>query len=510
MGGHHHHPMANLLLISVLECDTRVALVEDGRLVEFYRESRSQASPGGNIYKGRVLKLLPGMAAAFVDVGLERPAYLYAEEAAAQEDEFFDLWLKEDLPAGEIPPRLPAPAIQDLLHEGQEILVQVMRGPSGTKGARLTTRVALAGHYLVYLPTLSHLGVSRRLPEEGERQRLKDLLQELKPRGGGLIARTASQGQNPETLAREREVLAQEWSRIRRKFKGAAAPSLLHQELEASGRWVRELFSTGVDRLLVDDPWVFKLMAAYLESLNPLEQHKLELYDGPEPLFSHFGLEVEWGRLLAPRVWLKSGGHLLLDSTQALTAVDVNTGRFVGRRHLEETILTTNLEAARELARQVRLRNIGGLIVVDFIDMTDPAHRELVHQELLAALKPDRAKTTVLPISPLGLLEMTRQRLGESLAQSVAQPCPACGGAGVVLTAETLAHDALRQLAAEAREFPGCRLTVTVHPQVAAVLEEAGAALLKRLARDYQVAVEVRALPQVTRDHLEITRELKK
>jgi ribonuclease G len=499
--------MAKLLLISVAECDTRVALVEDGRAAEFYRESHSQASPAGNIYKGRVLKLLPGMAAAFVDVGLERPAYLYAEEAAAQEDEFFELWLKEDLPEGEIPPRPPAPAIQDLLHEGQEILVQVIRGPVGTKGARLTTRIALAGHYLVFLPTLPHLGVSRRLPDEGERQRLKALLAGLKPRRGGLIARTASRGQSYETLAREREDLAQEWARIRRRFKGAAAPASLHQELEAARRWVRELFSPELDRLLVDDPPAFEKVAAYLESLNPLDRRKLELYDGPEPLFSHFGLEVKWDRLLAPRVWLKSGGYLLLDSTQALTAVDVNTGRFVGRHRLKDTILTTNLEAARELARQLRLRNIGGLIVVDFIDMEDPAHREQVHQELLAALKPDRAKTTVLPISPLGLLEMTRQHLGESLAQSVAEPCAGCGGAGVVLTDETLACDALRHLSAEAREFPGCRLAVTLHPQVAGVLQEAGKALLKRLARDHQAVVEVRTQPQAPREHLEITRE---
>jgi ribonuclease G len=499
--------MANLLLISVTEGDTRVAFLEDGRLAEFYVESRAQNGPVGNIYKGRVTRLLPGMAAAFVDVGLERPAYLFAEDVTAQEDEFFQIWLKEDMDESPAERRLPPATIGDLLHVGQEVLVQVLRGPAANKGARLTTHVSLAGHGLVYMPTLPQLGVSRRIADEAERQRIKALLEKLRPADGGLIARTASRGQNLEKLARERDRLLKVWQRLRRKKATAPCPGLLHQELEAARRVVRELYSPEVDRVLVDDPGAFQRIAEYLESLDPYDKYRVELYAGPEPIFSHFGLEVDWQKLLAPRVWLKSGGYLLIESTEALTAIDVNTGRFVGRDQLEETILKTNLEAAKEIARQLRLRNIGGLIVIDFIDQEKAAHRDLVYQTLVEALSKDRAKTTALPISTLGLVEMTRQRLRDSLAQTITEPCGACNGRGLVLSARVLACDILRQLAAEAREFPGCRLSLAAHPQVVELVKEDGARLLDRLAREHQVQVDLSPEPQFARDHFEITRE---
>jgi ribonuclease G len=499
--------MANLLLISVTDCDTRVAFLEDGRLAEFYVEGRAQNGPVGNIYKGRVTKLLPGMAAAFVDVGLERPAYLFAEDVTAQEDEFFQVWLKGGM--DETPPtrRLPPATIGDLLHEGQEVLVQVLRGPAANKGARLTTHISLAGHYLVYMPTLPQLGVSRRIPDESERQRIKAILEALRPPEGGLIARTASRGEGQAQLARERDLLVQVWQRLLRKKAAAPCPGLLHQELEAARRVVRELYSPEVDRVLVDNPDAFERLAAYLESLNPWDKYRVELYAGSEPIFSHFGLEIDWSKLLAPRVWLKSGGYLLIDPTEALTAIDVNTGRFVGRSQLEETILKTNLEAAKEIARQLRLRNIGGLIVIDFIDQEKPAHRDLVYQTLVEALNRDRAKTTVLPISPLGLVEMTRQRLRDSLSQTITEPCGGCGGRGAVLTPQILACDILRQLAAEAREFPGYRLNLAAHPQVAALLEKDGARLFTRLAQDHQVKVTLTPQPHFARDRYEISRE---
>ena len=270
---------------------------------------------------------------------------------------------------------------------------------------------------------------------------------------------------------------------------------------------VRELYSPEVDRVLVDDPGAFERIADYLEALSPLEKFRVELYAGPESIFSHFGLEIDWQELLAPRVWLKSGGYLLIDPTEALTAIDVNTGRFVGRNHLEETILKTNLEAAKEIARQLRLRNIGGLIVIDFIDQEKAANRDLVYETLQEALSRDRAKTTALPISPLGLVEMTRQRVRDSLAQTITEPCGACGGRGLALTPHILACDLLRQLAAEAREFPGYQLVLAAHPQVMAILQEDGARLLKRLAKDHQVKVTLSPQPQFARDHYVITRE---
>jgi ribonuclease G len=501
--------MSNLLLISVAECDTRVALVEDGRLVEFYVESHPHNGLVGNIYKGRVVKLLPGMAAAFVDLGLERPAYLFAEDVTVQEDEFFQLWLKDELPVVAEPPRRRlAAAIGDLLHEGQEIVVQVLRGPLGQKGARLTNQVALAGHYLVYLPTLAHLGVSRRITEEEERQRLKAMLEEIKPPEGGLIARTACRGQSLDKLARERESLLPLWQKILRKKDTVAAPALLHQELEAARRLLRELFSPEVDRVVVDAPEAFAQARDFLQSFSPGDAFRVELYTEAEPLFSHFGLEVDWERLLAPRVWLKSGGYLYFDTAEALTAIDVNTGKFVGRQHLEETILQTNLEAAKEVARQIRLRNLGGQIVIDFIDLEQAAHRDLVYQALLQGLSRDRAKTTVLPISPLGLVEMTRQRLRDSLAQIVTEPCSCCRGRGEVLSSLTLACDIIRQLAAEAREFPGYRLSLAAHPQVIGIIRQEGQGLLKRLAAEHRLRVSFREEPLFSRDHFEISREL--
>ncbi|HZE21164.1 MAG TPA: ribonuclease E/G, partial [Desulfobaccales bacterium] len=266
--------MANLLLISVTEYDTRVAFLEEGRLVEFYLEDQASIPPMGNIYKGRVLRLLPGMAAAFVDVGLERPAYLFAEDVSAQEDEFFQIWLQGEVDEKSAAPRLPAATITDLLHEGQEVLVQVLRGPTAHKGARLTTEISLAGHYLVYLPTLDHLGVSRRIADEPERQRIKAILEELQPAEGGLIARTASRDQSPDLLARERDLLLKSWQRLQARKATAPCPSLLHQELEATRRVVRELYSPEVDRVLVDNPAAFENIAAYLESFNPLDKFR--------------------------------------------------------------------------------------------------------------------------------------------------------------------------------------------------------------------------------------------
>lgn len=499
--------MSNTLLISVSACDVRVALVEDGRLAEFYLESRTRSGPTGNVYQGRVLRVLPGMASAFVNIGLEQPAYLFAEDVSPREDEFYSLWLKDE--PGEAPRSKPPTAIGDRLHEGQEILVQVIRGPLGTKGSRLTTHITLAGHFLVYTPTVSQLGVSRRITDETERQHLRALLEDLRPPEGGLIARTAGRAQSLEKLRRERDILVSRWQKILRKSAAVSAPALLHQEMETPLRVVRELFSPELDRIVVDDQAVFEQVQDYLESLNPYDKHRVEYYADPAPLFSHFGLEIDWKRLLARKVWLKSGGYLLFGTTEALTAVDVNTGRFVGRHDLEETILKTNLEAAREIARQLRLRNIGGLVVVDFIDMDQASNREQVYQTFLEAVSRDRAKTMALPISALGLLEMTRQRLRDTLINAVTEPCPCCDGTGELLSPKTLVCDLMRRLTAEAREFHGCRLTLTVHPQVGAILKEEGRAVLDRLAADYQVEVEITEQPRFSRDYYELIHELR-
>jgi ribonuclease G len=504
--------MANQLIISVAEGDTRVALVEEGRLVEFYLERHRQPAPTGNIYKGRVVRVLPGMAAAFLDLGLERPAYLYVEELGDSGDDLVNLWLKEEDREVTEPKtgRLPAAPIEDQLKEGQELLVQVFRPPLGNKGARLTSQITLPGHYLVYLPTVAHLGVSRRIIDEEERARLRALLEDLKPETGGLIARTAAQGQAVETLAPERDHLVNLWRKILQRQETAPCPALLHLELEVTRRVVRDLYSPEVGGIYIDDPQAHERILGYLDSLKPGLRHLVEFYAGPEPIFTHYGLEIDWQRLLAPRVWLKSGGYLLIEGTEALTAIDVNTGRYIGRQHLTETIFQTNREAAREIARQLRLRNIGGLVVIDFIDMETPEYRQGVYQVLLEALRRDRAKTTVLPISSLGLVEMTRQRLGDSLAHLALTPCNCCEGEGQVLSLAVLAGDIFRQLTAEAREFAGCRLTILAHPEVVAQLQAEGGKLWSRLTQEHQVEVVISAQPQFSRHYYEITREWRK
>jgi ribonuclease G len=503
--------MSSQLIMSVSPWDVRAALVEDGRLAELHVERSHGREPTGNIYQGRVRRVLPGMAAAFVDLGLDKPGYLFAQEAAAAFHEIPESWLREEQEE-DLPPKpslkLPAPPIEDLLAEGQELLVQVSRPPLGSKGARLTTQISLPGRYLVYLPTVSHLAVSRRLAPESERQRLYTLMEDLQPEEGGLIARTASAGQSWETLAAERDTLVARWNQIRHKQHTATAPALLCQELPVIGRLVRDLISTEVTRVVVDDTEAYEKMLASLEGTN--QAPLMELYTGPEPIFSAFHLEEDWRRLLAPRVWLKSGGYLIIDTTEALTAIDVNTGRFTRGRDLEDTILTTNLEAAREAARQIRLRNLSGLLVVDFIDMEYPAQRELVHQTLQESFQNDRARTTIYPMSPLGLVEMTRQRLRDSLAQVVTAACPCCRGQGAVMSPLVVAHDILRQLAWEAREFAPCRLTVTAHPEIIALVKEEGENFLRELHAGRQIFIHFTEDSQVPRDQFDIIRELHK
>jgi ribonuclease G len=503
--------MANQILISVSPWDSRVALVEQGRLAELYLERRQQPDPTTNIYKGRVVKVLPGMDAAFVDIGLERHAYLYAEEVSEQWDSFFSFWLEAE---GAEAPKILASAtahapIEDLLQEGQELMVQICRPPMGGKGARLTTHITLPGHYLVYTPTLPQMGVSRRITEQAERHRLLSLLEKLKPKDGGLIARTASQGQSEEVLRRERDVLVNLWQTILRKRESSLCPALLYAELDFPRRMVRELCGPEVDRLVIDDASTGEQIREYVSGLDPRLENRVEIYSGPEPLFAHFGLDTDWRRLLTPKVWLKSGGYLVITATEALTAVDVNTGRFIGRRHWEDTILRTNLEAAQEVARQVRLRNIGGLIVIDFIDMKKAAHRDVVYRTLMDALKPDRAKTSALPISSLGLLEMTRERLRASLADMVTDLCRCCAGKGFQLSCLVIAHDILRQLAWDAREFPGCRFIVNAHPEVGALVAREGDEAWNRVAREFHCDLKIVEEPGFPPEKYEIIRELR-
>lgn len=499
--------MGSQLLISVSPWDTRVALIEQGGLAEFYLEQHHAPDLTGNIYRGAVVRVLPGMDAAFVDIGLERPGYLNVDDVSEQQGNFFDLWLGNAAPPPAYPSPSPPPPIGDLLREGQEVLVQVSRPPQGGKGARLTTHITLPGHYLVYAPTITHPGVSRRIADQEERERLQKILAALKPQEGGLIARTASLGQSKDILKQESASLVSLWRKVDKKYNAARRPALLLEDLDFARRLVRELCGPDLDRLVIDEAPAYERVLEYVSGFDARLKNRVELYEGTEPLLAHFGLETAWPRLLSPKVWLKSGGYLIINTTEALTAIDVNTGRFIGSHHLETTIFKTNLEAAQETARQIRLRNIMGLIIIDFIDMKQTAHREEVYRTFSEFLRLDRAKTTAVPISPLGLVEMTRERLRESLADKVTEPCECCSGSGRRFSSLVAAHDILRQLLAEAREFPGCRFTVCARPEVASLVASEGQEALSRLGQEHRCHIEIKEEQLFAWEKYEIIRE---
>ncbi|MDR1394974.1 MAG: Rne/Rng family ribonuclease, partial [Deltaproteobacteria bacterium] len=474
--------MTSDLLINYRPYETRVALVENGVLAEFQLERGEQgAGILGNIYQGRILRVLPGLQAAFVDIGLEKAAFLYVDDIQGAAKEFsrlLDQAVADDEPgdpAEGSPEPLEKPAgreaagpavpIESLLTEGQEIMVQVSKEPIGQKGARVTTHISLPGRRLVFMSCIGHLGVSKRIEDDGERRRLKDILDSI--RGGfGFIARTAAEGAEEYEIKAEASFLMQLWQKIQNDSQKLRAPSLVHQELDATLKAVRDIFTDQVDRLVLDDAGQFEKVKKFLEVFVPSQTPALTLYEGSEPLFSAWDVEADLARALNRKVWLKSGGYIVIDSTEALTIIDVNTGRYVGQQNFEETILKTNLEAVREIAYQLRLRNIGGLIVIDFIDMAREVNRERVFASLRESLRRDKGKTKVLPMSELGLIEMTRKRTRENIDRLLREPCFYCQGQGYLLSRVSVFHLAFREMEMAACDYPGQGLTLKVHPSI--------------------------------------------
>jgi ribonuclease G len=422
------------------------------------------------------------MQAAFVDIGLERAAFLYVTDVTDNYEEFEALMKEEedDLEEGlgdlegdvEEQPSLRQPYfnIEDLLNEGQELLVQVVREPIGSKGARITTHVSLPGRHLVLMPTMDHIGISRRIEDELERKKLRDLLSEIKPNGFGLIARTASEDAPKDKLKTEMDFLIKLWNNIQQKMTRAPIPSLIHQDLNITLRAVRDLFTKEVDRLVIDSQPEYEEILQFIDTFMPKLKHLVHFYDEKEPLFDGYGIEVEVGRALGKKVWMKSGGYIVIETTEALTSIDVNTGRYVGKRNLEETIVKTNLEAVKEIAYQLRLRNIGGLVVIDFIDMEKKSDREKVFNALREALKRDKNKTNVLRMSELGLIEMTRKRTRENLTRLFREPCFYCEGEGWLKSKNSICYQIFRQIEREAWEMDGDSLTLQIHPEIAGLL----------------------------------------
>jgi ribonuclease G len=472
------------LILNVRVHETRIALVENATVVEFYLERSSTEGISGNIYKGQVVRVLPGMQAAFVDIGQPRAAFLYVADVDSQTSEFERMLngppgdveafcpddgpdtdtLMEGLPPGE---RFQ---IEDLLHEGQEILVQVSKEPMGNKGARVTSHITLPGRHLVLMPTVDHIGISRRISDEAERQRLRDLIEALRPPVYGYIARTASEGVTADKLESEKSFLVTLWQNIQQQARHAPVPSLLHQDLDPTLRTVRDLFTREVDRLIVDSELEYMKILNFIDTFSPYLKSAVQLYREPEPIFDFYDIETEISRAMARKVWLKSGGYIVIEGTEALQSIDVNTGRYVGKHNLEETILKTNLEAVKEIAYQLRLRNIGGLIVIDFIDMEREANREKVRNALIEALARDKAKTNVLKMSELGLIEMTRQRTRDNISRVLREPCFYCLGEGHLLSGSSICYEAFRNVEREALQTLSDSISLTVHPRIKELL----------------------------------------
>ncbi|HYX73614.1 MAG TPA: ribonuclease G [Steroidobacteraceae bacterium] len=474
------------ILVNVAPSETRAAILESGVLQELHIERTSRRGLVSNLYKGRVSRVLPGMQAAFVEIGLGRTAFLHAADIAHSS--------ATDTLVNSAPASLPqVEDIRRLVNCGDDILVQVIKDPIGTKGARLTTFVALPSRYLVYMPRGMGVGVSARIEEESERTRLKSMLTELTgadPAGGGYIVRTAAQGATAENLREDMSYLAKLWEHVRTRAAQVPAGSVVHEDLPLMLRVLRDELARGVTRVLVDSSREHERMHEFAATFMPQGAPVIELYSGSRPIFDLSGIEEEIAKALDRKVPLKSGGHLVIDQTEAMTTIDVNTGAYVGHRNLEETIFRTNLEAAVSIARQLRLRNLGGIIIIDFIDMRDEPHRRAVLSALERALAGDRAQTHIVSLSPLGLVEMTRKRTRESLEHLLCKPCPSCEGRGFVRTPETVCNEIFREIVRQSRQFASRELLILAHQDVVDRLLDEESATLGEL--EAQVARPIR------------------
>lgn len=501
--------MSNELIVNVTLGETRVARLENSTVAEVYIERVHEASIVGNIYQGKVVRVLPGMQAAFIEIGVDRTAFLHASDVVAEHVPVVTELAPGQDEAKDVSPgpheatkyKYRGEKIEDLLKEGKDIIVQVAKDALGTKGARLTSFVSLPGRFLVYMPTVDHIGVSRKIESEKERKRLKSMVEKLgQGIPGGFIVRTVSEGMTQKEAKADIGYLTDLWKKIEAKACKSKPPTLLHSDLDVVLRVVRDLFTEDVDRLVIDSVPEYKRIRQFVGSFNPRLKNRVELHESDEPIFDAFGIEVEITRALGQKVWLKSGGYIIIEQTEALTAIDINTGRFVGKRNLEDTILKTNLEAVKEIVYQLRLRNIGGIIILDFIDMNRPANRDKVYSALMEALKSDRARTKITKISALGLVEMTRKRTREDIRNILADPCPYCEGKGYLKSPNTICYEIFREIRREVPEIKGKHIVVYAHPSVANTLYDEERGSLEDLEARHEKRVTVQAVPDY---HLE-------
>lgn len=535
--------MTNEIIMNVTPGETRIARLENGVLSELSIERDSELQVAGNIYFGRINRVLPGMQAAFVDIGLEKAAFLYVADVVP--DMFSDIDDddedetkngaaddKEGTPEnGEEPSgdasdekkddgrkneggrgrprrgrarRGPLPRIEDVVKEGQTIVVQVAKEPIRTKGARITSHISLPGRYLVYMPTVDHVGVSRRIGSFEERVRLKEILKKNKPTSGGFIARTSCVGEPEDRIVEDMKNLQEIWQGIYEKLERSKAPSLLYTDLDIILRATRDNLSREVDRLVIDSKEHYENIKNFTDRFMPDMSERVVLYDKESPIFDVYGIETEIGRALQKKVWLKSGGYLIIDSSEALTSIDVNTGRFVGKKDFEETIVTTNLEAVDEIAYQLKLRSIGGIIIIDFIDMNRYSHRMKVYHAFRDALRRDRVKTTISRISELGLIEMTRKRVRDSLVQTLSTTCPHCQGTGHTKTALTVAFDIFREIKRVYNSISTRSILVVANSKVAKILFNEGREYLEQMEKEIKKRIVIDSSEKMHIEQFEI------
>ncbi len=490
--------MSAELLVNVTPRETRVAVIENGMLQETFIERANRRGLVGNIYKGRVCRVLPGMQAAFVDIGLERAAFLHASDIVGASEDPADKETPDPADTQHIArpdtQRLiaeharPVKSITELVHDGKDVLVQVIKDPLGTKGARLTTHISIPSCYLVSMPGAGTIGVSQRIEDEDERTRLRDLVADLMRRrtganqaapeedndcaltahlnGDGYIVRTAAESATEDLMLADMDFLAKLWGSVKERIRAAKAPAMVHEDLPLVIRTLRELTGTEIERARVDSRETMGKLVDFTERFVPEMVANIEHYAGDRPIFDLYGVEDEIQKALERKVQLKSGGHLIIDQTEAMTTIDVNTGAYVGHRNLEETIFKTNLEATQAIARQLRLRNLGGIIIIDFIDMLSEEHKRQVLRALEKGLDRDHTKTQISDVSALGLVQMTRKRTRESLEHVLCDPCPTCSGRGSIKTADTVCYEIFREILREARQFDTEKLLVIASQEV--------------------------------------------
>jgi ribonuclease G len=493
--------MKREILITANPQETRVAILEDDVLVELMVDRPDAERLVGDVYLGQVQAVLPGIQAAFVDIGTDKAAFLHVSDVAPEDDDDDD---DDGERERDRSARNNHPPIQDMIEKGQRVLVQASKEPIGTKGPRVTTHISLPGRFLVLMPGSKHIGVSRKIEDREERARLRAMAREVVPDDIGIIIRTVGEELTREVFEREFNTLHDTWKKIQKRAKSARPPALIHREAKLTSGIIRDVFTTKVDALTIEGRDVYNEVKQYLDGVDPSLMSRVHLYVDPVPLFDKFGIEDAIREAFQRRVDLASGGYIIIEPTEALVSIDVNTGRYTGKKDPEKTILKTNVDAAREIARQLRLRDIGGIVVCDFIDMETRANQERVLQELRQHLSRDRARTRAFQVSELGLIEMTRQRVRPSLFQSLTEACPHCGGSGRVFRPETVTRRverAIRRIAVQQREK---QVTIRVHPQVALYILEDEPEFMRRLEKNLALGVDLRDDPLMKQDEFRL------